>query len=274
MNVRTNKNGVTTKTNVKEALKNYHLLMSFMKGDPRIFDGIRWDFSLNSKMGAIEILLKDVLAQIPKALEEEKMIREKGFGDGIEAHTLAIKYEVFLNSIYSFCENLGYIAWCLLKKKIPRHFNEQKKSAQAGKMYDANYSELVKSSWYGEIHLMRSESTHYLSGFVSYSDGTKLGYFNKPKSERGKPPAEIKVDNIEEHVKILFESLIQFLIAFGDHFITLLNSTSRVYQVCLFNSGRIGVRLISLKEYLNGESGECQTKAFDCPEKNVCKARK
>jgi hypothetical protein len=259
----------------EEALKNYNLLLKFLKGDSQVPDGMRWHFSIQSKLAAIEILRTDVLRQIPKCLTEEKCIREKGYGDGIEARILAIKYEVFLNSIYALCENLSYIAWCLLDKKVPRHFNDQKKLAKADKLLDPNYGKLLSSSsWYDEIHLMRSESTHYLSGFITYANGTQVGYYNVPKSKRGTHVSKIQIDNIEEHVNHLFADLLLFLAACGNYFITIIRSEFRVSQVCLYYKGLLGAKMISLKEFLNNEPGECQTQAFDCPQKNSCKARK
>jgi hypothetical protein len=261
--------------NPKEALKNYNLLLSFLKGDSRVPDGMRWYFSIQSKLAAIEILRTDVLRQIPKCLAEEKGIREKGYGDGIEARILAIKYEVFLNSIYALCENLGYVAWCLLDKRVPRHFNDQKKLAKVDKLLDPSYGKLLSaSSWYDEIHLMRSESTHYLSGFITYTNETQVGYYNLPKSEKGTPVSKIQIENIEEHVNHLFADLLIFLVAFGNYFITIIKSEFRVSQVCLYYNGLIGAKMISLREFLNDEPGECQTPAFDCPQKNSCKARK
>ncbi len=259
----------------KEALKNFNLLLSFLKGDRRISDGMRWYFSIESKLTSIEILRTDVLGQIPKCLAEEKCIREKGYGDGIEARILAIKYEVFLNSVYSLCENLGYVAWCLLEKRVPRHFNGQKKSAKAGRLLDSYYGKLLAtSSWYDEVHLMRSESTHYLSGFATYTNETQVGYFNVPRSEKEMSVPKIQVENIEEHVNQIFANLVLFLASFGDYFVTLLNPEIRVTQVCLYYNGLIGAKVISLRELLNNEPGECQTQTFDCPLKNACKARK
>jgi len=259
----------------EEALKNYNLLLKFLKGDSQVPDGMRWHFSIQSKLAAIEILRTDVLRQIPKCLTEEKCIREKVYGDGIEARISAIKYEVFLNSIYALCENLSYIAWCLLEKRVRRHFNEQRKLAKADKLLDLGYSKLLSaSSWYDEIHLMRSESTHYLSGFITYTNESQVGYYNEPKSEKVTPVSKIQIDNIEEHVNHLFADLLLFLAAFGNYFITIIRSEFRVSQVCLYYKGLLGAKMISLKEFLNNEPGECQTQAFDCPQKNSCKARK
>jgi len=49
---------------------------------------------------------------------------------------------------------------------------------------------------------------------------------------------------------------------------------TRVVLPCLFVSGLLGAKRISLREYLNNESGICHTINFDCPKKDSCEARK
>lgn len=256
-------------------MKNLDIMLAYLKGDERVPDGMRWYFSIENKMTAMDILRNDVLCQIPKCLEEQKKTEEVGYSSGIEALILGIKYEVFLNSIYALCENLGYVAYFLLGRKLPRHFNEQKKKLLKMEEQEPTYSKiLAKTNWYDEVHSMRTESTHYLSGFITITSPTEIGYFNLPKSQRGNPPREIHIKNVEEHVNQIFSDVLSFLSSFGDYFITLINHENRVAQVCLFLNGRVGAKLISLREFLNNEPGICQTTAFECPEKNSCGARK
>lgn len=213
----------------KEDLRNFDILLAFLKGDPRVPDGIRWYFSISNKLTAIEILRKDVLEQIPKCLAEQRSIEEKGYGQGTEALILGIKYEVFLNSIYALCENLGYVAHCLLNRKLPEHFHKQKKKLLKTEGLEPTYSKiLAKTTWYDEIHTMRTQSTHYLSGLITFSSVTAVGYFNMPKVEGGTPPSEIHIQNVEEHVNQIFADVLSFLSSFGNYFIGLINQENRV----------------------------------------------
>jgi hypothetical protein len=153
----------------RRELKNLDIMLAFLKGDERVPDGMRWHFSIENKMTAMNILRNNMLEQIPKCLAEQKRAEETGYSSGIEALILGIKYEVFLNSIYALCENLGYVAHFLLGRKLPRHFHEQKKKLLKKEELEPTYSKiLAKTNWYDEIHAMRTESTHYLSGLITY----------------------------------------------------------------------------------------------------------
>jgi hypothetical protein len=76
----------------------------------------------------MDIMYQEVLQQIPKSIEEMVKIKEVGIGTGLESLILSMKYEVFLNSIYSLCENLSIVAHYLHNRRLPLHFHDQKKS--------------------------------------------------------------------------------------------------------------------------------------------------
>jgi hypothetical protein len=103
------------------------LFILFMKGDNRIPDAFSWAFSIDSKIRAMDVLFKEVLNQIPQCHIELEEIKKKGFGSEIECLKLALKYEVFLNSIYSLCENISrVVAYLYHEKNLPQGFYKQK----------------------------------------------------------------------------------------------------------------------------------------------------
>ena len=247
-----------------------------MKGDVRVPDAFRWSLSISSKISAMKILYKEVLAQLPKCVDELTEIKQKGFGSGIECSKLAIKYEVFLNSIYGLSENLSRVVrYLYYSRNLPESFREQKSRFLEDLSLDSAYSKmLMTTGWYDEVRAIRTEATHYLSGFITISSPTELGYFNIPKSERMGTPQGISINDVEKHIKRIHNDVLTFLSLFGNHFIKVINQDTSVVLPCLISSGLLGAKRISLKEYLNDESGVCQTINFDCPLKDSCEARK
>jgi hypothetical protein len=130
------------------------------------------------------------------------------------------------------------------------------------------------TQWYDEVHSIRSEATHYLSGFITISSHAELGYFNRQKSRRNSVPENISIDDIERHTRQLYDNVNAFLLAFGDHFIKVIDQDVRVALPCIrTSSGLIGTKNISIKEYLNNEPGICSTPNFNCPLAKSCEAR-
>jgi hypothetical protein len=257
----------------KPDLQKFELFLGFLKGDARVPDAFRWSLSIGTKKSAMRILYEEVSIQIPKCFDELKEIREKGFGSGIECLKLALKYEVFLNSVYALCENLSSVVHYLYPSKtLPQKFRKQKIRFLKDPSLDSGYSKiLMGTSWYDEVSAIRSEATHYLSGFIVISSPTELGYFNVPKSEK----KDVSINDVEEHIKRIYGDVLAFLSLFGKHFVTIINQDSPIALPCLrTRDGLLGVKSISLREYLNNEPGICQTIALDCPEKDSCEARK
>lgn len=251
------------------------LFLLFMKGDSRIPDAFNWSLSIDAKIKAMNVLFKEVLEQIPRCFEEMDEMNKKGYGQGLELNKLALKYENFLNSIYSLCENLSrVIAYLYRDKNLPQGFFDQKHKFLR-QDFDSDYTNILKNTnWCDEVHAIRTEATHYLSGLITISKATELGYLNKPKSRRKGVPGNISIDDIKTHVNQIYDDVFAFLFAFGDHFIKIINQNSGVTLPCLrTSSGLIGTKIITLSEYLNNEPGICGGFGFDCPIKSSCRAR-
>jgi hypothetical protein len=256
-------------------LPKIELFILFMRGDNRIPDAFSWAFSIDSKIRAMDVLFKEVLNQIPQCRVELEEIKKKGVGSGIECLKLALKYEVFLNSIYSLCENVSrVVAHLYYRKNLPQGFHKQKPKFLE-QTIDTHYTNILSNTqWYDEVHSIRSEATHYLSGFITISSHSEPGYFNRPKSGGNSVLENISIDDIEGHTRQLYDNVKEFLSAFGAHFIEIIDQDARVPLPCIrTSSGLIGAKSMSLKEYLNNEPGICSTPDFNCPIAKSCKAR-
>ncbi len=257
-------------------MNSVELFLKFMVGDMRIPDAPYWSTSLRLKINAVGILQKRFLELIPKT--SQKLVEMKSSGQVrlvMEYSELIVLYDVFLNSVYSLFENISRVIRFLLSNDLPESFSKQKKRFLKDLEIDRDYAEILKTtSWYDEINPMRDEVVHYFSGLVTMGDSGRLGYINIPKSRREDVLKEIKIDDVEKHVKQTCSNVGEFLLLFSNHFLKILNQSSRIPLVCLSSSDRIiGYRLISLKECLNDEEGVC-LRSYDCPKRATCQASK
>lgn len=246
------------------------------KEDLRISHADKWAQSLLDKFNAVSILCNEVLYQIPIWKKELEQAKERGYGNTIQQTILLVKYETFLNSIYSFCENIGYLVKELYPKaNLNNHFNDQKTNKlEKIEALDKKYAKILESAkWYDEVHSMRSEATHYLSGFIFISDIEEPGYLNsKVYSERKRHTEGIEVENIEKHVRETYNSLYAFINELSKHFIELrCNKKKPIGSLCLYGGGGLsGVRTMTLNDYLLKNPPRCESLEFDClSKKNV-----
>jgi len=248
------------------------------KEDLKISYADKWAESLRDKFNAVSILCNEVLYQIPRWKNELEQAKERGYGNTIQQIILLVKYETFLNSIYSFCENIGYLIKELYPKaNLNNHFNDQKTNKlEKIKVFDEKYAKMLESSkWYDEAHSMRSEATHYLSGFIFISDMEEPGYLNDKVYSKRKGHAEkIEVENIEKHVREMYNNLYAFINEFSRHFIELrCNKEKPVGSLCLYGGGGLsGVRTMTLNDYFLRNPPRCEALEFNCPVEEKCNA--
>jgi hypothetical protein len=252
------------------------IFLEFMKGDSRISDAFRWSFSIETKIMAIGILNTEVISQIPKCIEDMQSFEKTKASSYLPYLILSIKYEVFLNSIYAICENLSNVVYQLYRGKVPLGFRDQKKRFLLDKSIDSPYSLILENTdWYDEVNSMRSEAIHFLSGIITFSSPTELGYINIPKNNRKGAQHNIRIQDVEKHTRGIYFSVRTFVSEFAKHFLTVLEQDNSIIHTChiIPNSGA-GYKKISLNEFLKNEAGICQTPEFQCPEKDSCRARK
>lgn len=260
-----------------ENTSNFHLLLEFLQvADPPVPDAFRWSMAIRDKIFKMNTAHEDVLRQIPVWSADHKEMEKTGYGSTKEGVILAMRYETFLNSIYSLCEGLAY----LVKEMYPNaglspHFNKQKKAFLSQKRsVDPSYADILELlSWYDEVNAIRGEATHFLSGFITISKDGEPGYFNTPKGNRKGTPADISKDSIEKHIQEIYRNLDSFLLGFGDHFIRKIDPDRRVPKICLLDGkGYVGARERSLNDIINHGSGICHTPLYQCPVRQICDA--
>lgn len=191
---------------------------------------------------------------------------------------LALRYETFLNCIYSLFESLSNIVRCLDNDvKLKYGFYKQKNQIiKKMRDVDIEYTKILElTDWYDEIHSIRSESTHFLSGFITIDTSGAPGYFNKPMSVRNGSTPQISKDNIRQHIDEIYGNVDRFLERFGDHFIKKIDPDIRIAHICLLiDGGYLGCRSQSLNDIFHKLPGICITRNVNCPFKNSCGAYK
>jgi hypothetical protein len=241
-----------------------------------------WPISMREKINSLSVLSGEVKSQYEKAVQEKKEIEKKGHGNSFESTLLLIRFETMLNAVYSLCDNLAFVGY-KLHPGIKRSFNEQWKKIRKSRNYKPEYSEYLEiigsTDWYEILHNMRSESIHYLNGFVFHSP-TGLGVLYQHMEHLDnteEADKKIEIENILEYTNSLLEKINGFLEDYGkyylDHFIDEKNET---FHPCLIpapeNKGFLaGGRKITLSEYLKKQPGKCINN-FECPNRSFCPA--
>jgi hypothetical protein len=236
-----------------------------------------WRGSLQTKLNAVSLLSEEVKSQYDKAMKAKEEMEIKGIGSGIESMLLLIKFETMLNSVYSLCDNLAFISQ-RLHPYITRSFNEQRKKIENYRTLYPKYSEYLdiieSADWYEKLHTMRTESTHYLPGFVFHSpNGLGILYQNMEHSDE-----RIEIENIRDYVVTLLAEINIFLENYGKyHLHQFIEENHKIFYPCLIphpeGKGFLaGGRVITYSEYMKKLPGKCQYRDIPCPRKNNCPA--
>lgn len=239
--------------------------------------------SIKHRIGTIQFFEKELTNQIQRSMEEKKEIDKIGYGNLIEGTILLIRFETFLNSIYSLCDNIAYLGQ-QIHPGIKRGFNEQLKNYQRHldlySQYE-DYLNIIKScDWYEDLHTMRSESTHYLPGFVYHPDNGKLGvlYRNIVVSKE-----KIEIEDISEYIHKIVEEVYKFLENFGEYMVNnyLTDKSETAFFCMIQKTGPDGkaifmpaLRMVTYEEYKEKKVGRCTNKDVPCPNKEFCPAYK
>ena len=262
-----------------ENVSNFQLFLEYLQvAEPPVPDAFRWSMAIRDKIFKMNTAYEDVFRQIPVWNSDHKEMEKTGHGSTKEAVILALRYETFLNSIYSLCDGLAYVIMEMYPKaKLSPHFNKQKKAFLSQKRHiDPEYADILANlDWYDEVNAIRGEATHFLSGFITISKNGEPGYFNKPKGGRKGTPPEISKDSIEKHIQEIYQNLDKFLLDFGNHFIQKINPDRRVPKICLLDGkGYVGARERSLNDIMSRKPGRCHTPLYQCPIRQICEAFK
>jgi len=242
-----------------------------------------WRGSLHTKINAVSVLYEEVQSQYNKALLAKEEMEKQGLGTGLESTLLLIKFETMLNSVYSLCDNLAFIGQ-RLHPGLKRSFNDQRKSIQKYKKRHPEHSEYLdiigSAEWYEILHTMRSESTHYLPGFVFHSQtGLGILYQNMEHLDNSKEPdKKIEIENILDYSNTLLVEINKFLERYGKYHLTkFLTENNTTFHPCIFPNPlgpgfSVGGRVITLSEYIKKLPGKCQYRDIPCPNKENCPA--
>lgn len=260
-----------------ENVSNFDRFVEFLRVmEPEIPDAFRWSMAIGHKKIKMQFAYEDVYRQIPVWYADNEEMQKKGIGSSKEGIILALRYETFLHSVYSLCESLSRIS-ARFNPKLSHGFREQKNELLNQKRpVDPQYSEILESVvWYDEVHAIRSEATHFLSGFITISKNGEPGYFNTPKSGRKEALQEISKESIEKHILEIYQNVDVFLTQFGDHFIQKIDPNKKIAKACLLNGEKfMGAREFTLNDVKNKKPGMCHMPLYQCPIRHSCEAFK
>jgi hypothetical protein len=251
-------------------------LLTYIRGDKRLKNSYRYVDSIAIRISVVGVCLEEFLERIPRYEEEQRVLHQEGHVQAIQTSILVVKYETYLNAIYSLMENLAYIVHRIHKRHpLPQRFHRQKDKLLNDRTIDPDYSAILdETAWYDEVRAMRAEFTHFLSGMIIHYEPGVPGYLNLPKSERKATPERIEIPDMIAHAKSIYDSILHFLERFGRHFLNLIDKDARVLHTCgITYGGAIGCRMLSYNEEISGKPGICHTYRFDCPKAKGCPAR-
>jgi hypothetical protein len=261
----------------KNDFNEFDLLVKFLSTSespiPNVFD---FALSIRNKYVAVVLSYNEVLNQITRWNKELEEIKSAGFSLGIQGILLAIKYEIYLNSIYSLCENLSFLITKFYQQGLSPRFNKQKEQfLNDKKSIDQVYSEILKETeWYNEVHSIRSEATHFLSGIVFISDSNEPSYLTRETyNQRKCAPKNINVESVKAQIENIQNNLEIFLDRYSKHFKEMkFNKYTPISELCIrTEEGKLGYRSITLDDYLNGRPRKCISIEFNCPHQGQCK---
>lgn len=244
--------------------------------EPEVPDAFRWSMAIGHKKLKMHFAYEDVFRQIPIWYADHEEMQKKGIGSSKEGIILALRYETFLHSVDSLCESLSRIS-ARFYPKLSHGFREQKNELLNQKRsIDPQYTEILESvTWYDEVHAIRIEATHFLSGFITISKNGEPGYFNTPQSVRKEAPRKISRDSIEKHIFEIYQNVDIFLTQFGDHFIQKIDKSKKIAKICLLNGEKfMGARELSLNDIIGKKPGICHMPLYQCPIRHSCEAFK
>ena len=238
-----------------------------------------WNNSLRLKTKAITHLSNELKTQYQLAVKEKVDNENSNSYYGIESEVLLIKFETLLNSVYSLCDNLAFLDH-KLHLGLKSGFNYQRNNIEKYRVNYPKFSDYLdligSAKWYENLHTMRTESTHYLPGFVFHSSGG-LGILYKNMVHSNE---EIKIENINDYANDLISEVQAFLEKYGDyHLRKFLKDSDKAIFMCGIPhpSGKgllVALREVTLDEYLRKMPGTCISSDVPCPDRNFCPANK
>lgn len=194
-----------------DSATNFRIFFNFgqnlQKSEKQVVEWGKLTDSIATKRNAVLLLGGEVINQIPNWLIEYAELEEKGHCSGVQSLILLIKYQTFLNAIYSICENYAYLASKFVPCLTRRSYQKQLSKLSKIRQDCPEYAEILeKNSWYSQVHIMRSEATHFFDGFVYINNLKRPGIIFRDMLHRRDgvgPETAIDIPDVEAHVNEL-----------------------------------------------------------------------
>lgn len=259
------------------------LFIGFSNGIPKkgVFDykihgGEYWSNlkqSIQGKYSGLQILAKEVNTQIQNLSLDNEEMEKFGYSKGTQREILLVKYKAFLNEIYSLCENLALLGYAIVPEVVNPLYHDQLKYFKKNSSKSPQYSQiLLDNEWYSDMHIIRSENTHYLDGFSYRNEDGKVGIlYRKMINRREGVTIETEIDkpDIIEHIDELMAGINKYITNLLNFLFTYIDGKEFFLDHCWMKKETetafkvFGPRRISFKDFKEKRSWECIT-SFPC----------
>ncbi len=247
----------------------------------RKISGFKWiqlTSSINTKLLAIDLLKNEVLTQIPHWEESNQEVERVGYSSSIQSTILQIKYQTFLNGVYSLCQNLALIGAFLLPDVPQRYSKQLSKINFILEKYPEYGKILLRNDWFINVNLMRDEYIHFYDGFIFINSEKKPGILFKDMGNERKgmnQDTRIEINDITDHITEVTNGVNDYFISISRYLLNFIQDDYTIYEHCFFQLNgektvRVyGPKIISFRDFCDRKPWRCG-KLFPCPNENNC----
>ncbi|MCK4732514.1 MAG: hypothetical protein KAT65_08650 [Methanophagales archaeon] len=209
-----------------------------------------------------------------KVIENHIELKKKGYTSNIPNEELLCMVRHFFSDVYSFLNIYATIYSSLLSPKgkptPSRSFNEHRKMV----LEDSNIDEFVGYSkvlgdltWYEKFHILRSEETHFLLGYISVDkkeDKYFITYFSRTDSPRPEREEMIEVDDVLLFIAEILNGVNKLFDHISVEILKSIDPNKRCHIPFGVKDGLLCVKGLSIIEFILNKPGECVTWQMPC----------
>jgi len=209
-----------------------------------------------------------------KVIENHIELKKKGYTSNIPNEELLCMVRHFFSDVYSFLNIYATIYSSLLSPKgkptPSRSFNEHRKMV----LEDSNIDEFVGYSkvlgdltWYEKFHILRSEETHFLLGYISVDkkeDKYFITYFSRTDSPRPEREEMIEIEDVLLFLAEILNGVNKLFDHISVEILKSIDPNKRCHIPFGVKDGLLCVKGLSIIELILNKPGECITWQMPC----------
>ena len=209
-----------------------------------------------------------------KVIENHIELKKKGYTSNIPNEELLCMVRHFFSDVYSFLNIYATIYSSLLSPKgkptPSRSFNEHRKMVLENSNIDefVGYSKVLGDlTWYEKFHILRSEETHFLLGYISVDkkeDKYFITYFSRTDSPRPEREEMIEVDDVLLFIAEILNGVNKLFDHISVEILKSIDPNKRCHIPFGVKDGLLCVKGLSIIEFILNKPGECVTWQMPC----------